>query len=148
MRQVHLMAPVIQGQTVTFQWRVEPESALYRQTRFTISFPSFIDLSRVPAVCGGFVSHLPASALAASAALRSPSSVAARRPVAAVLAAIAAERRRQAGRLRPFTIATPLDISIVGGDLDVPCEVVTGRAAAPRSAGARTACSRRGCFWN
>ena len=49
MRKIHLMAPVIQGQTVTFQWRVEPESPLYRRTHFTISFPSFIDLSRVPA---------------------------------------------------------------------------------------------------
>ncbi len=47
-RKIHLMPPVLDGQTVLFQWRVEPATALYRQTRFTVSFPPAIDLSKVP----------------------------------------------------------------------------------------------------
>ena len=48
MNKVHLMAPRIEGQTVWFQWSVEPATLLYRQTHFTLTFPSSINLSRVP----------------------------------------------------------------------------------------------------
>jgi hypothetical protein len=48
MHKIHLMAPLVQGQTVTFQWNVEPASLLYKRTDFTISFPSNVDLSKVP----------------------------------------------------------------------------------------------------
>jgi hypothetical protein len=47
-RQIELMPPQIDGQRVTFRWRVDPESALYRRTEFTLGFPGDIDLSRVP----------------------------------------------------------------------------------------------------
>ena len=48
MHKIRLMAPLVQGQTVTFQWDVEPASPLYKRTHFTISFPSNVDLSKVP----------------------------------------------------------------------------------------------------
>jgi hypothetical protein len=48
MHKIHLLSPLVQGQTVTFQWHVEPASDLYRRTHFSINFPSCIDLSRVP----------------------------------------------------------------------------------------------------
>ena len=48
MRKIHLLPPKIQGQTVAFEWRVEPATTLYARTQFTINFPSSVDLSRVP----------------------------------------------------------------------------------------------------
>jgi hypothetical protein len=48
MRQIHLEPPQIEGQTATFRWRVEPESALYHRTHFTLRFPPAVDLARVP----------------------------------------------------------------------------------------------------
>jgi hypothetical protein len=42
------MPPVVDGQVITFRWRIEPISALYRKTSFTLTFPGSIDLSRVP----------------------------------------------------------------------------------------------------
>src|SRR4249920_821798 len=48
MHSIFLMPPIVEGQSVAFHWRVEPESALYRKTSFTMAFPGSVDLSRVP----------------------------------------------------------------------------------------------------
>jgi hypothetical protein len=48
LHKIFLSTPEVQGRTVKFRWHVEPVSSLYRQTHFTINFPSNIDLSRVP----------------------------------------------------------------------------------------------------
>lgn len=42
------MAPVVDGRTAIFRWQVAPETTLYRKTSFTLTFPSSVDLSRVP----------------------------------------------------------------------------------------------------
>jgi hypothetical protein len=39
MHRIELMPPVIEGQSAQFAWRVEPETALWRKTRFTLTFP-------------------------------------------------------------------------------------------------------------
>jgi hypothetical protein len=49
MHRIDLMPPSIEGQVVTFRWRVDPESALYRKTSFSLTFPGSVDLSGVPA---------------------------------------------------------------------------------------------------
>jgi hypothetical protein len=48
MYQIHLMPPIVEGQKVTFVWRVEPATTLYRTTSFMMAFPGSVDLSRVP----------------------------------------------------------------------------------------------------
>lgn len=48
MRKIYLMPPLIQGQRVHFQWRVEPQSDLYRKTSFILTFPDSVDPARVP----------------------------------------------------------------------------------------------------
>jgi hypothetical protein len=48
MYQIFLMTPIVEKQTVTFVWRVEPATTLYRKTSFTMAFPGSVDLSRVP----------------------------------------------------------------------------------------------------
>lgn len=48
MRKIYLQAPLIEGQTATFRWRVEPATDLYRQTQFSLRFPSSVDLSQLP----------------------------------------------------------------------------------------------------
>jgi hypothetical protein len=48
MHRIDLMTPVVQGQTAVFRWQVVPETTLYRKTSFTLTFPSWVDLSRVP----------------------------------------------------------------------------------------------------
>src|SRR5262249_26483030 len=48
MRKIYLESPLLQGQTATFRWRVEPASELYRQTHFSLHFPHSVDLSAVP----------------------------------------------------------------------------------------------------
>ncbi len=48
MHRIHLMPPLVRGQRVIFQWRVEPHSPLYKQTHFSIQFPSFLNLTKVP----------------------------------------------------------------------------------------------------
>src|SRR5262245_50363749 len=48
MHRIDLMPPVVDGQVVIFGWRIEPPSALYRKTSFTLTFPGSIDVSRVP----------------------------------------------------------------------------------------------------
>jgi hypothetical protein len=48
MHLIFLMAPTVEGPSVTFHWRIEPESALYRKTSFTLTFPMCVDLSAIP----------------------------------------------------------------------------------------------------
>jgi len=48
MYQIFLMTPIVEMQKVTFVWRVEPATTLYRKTSFTMAFPGSVDLSRVP----------------------------------------------------------------------------------------------------
>jgi hypothetical protein len=48
MHRIDLQPPVVEGQAVTFRWRIEPETALYRKTTFTLMFPDSVDLSRLP----------------------------------------------------------------------------------------------------
>jgi hypothetical protein len=48
MRKIHLEPPLIQGQTATFRWRIEPATDLYRQSHFSLRFPASIDLATVP----------------------------------------------------------------------------------------------------
>jgi hypothetical protein len=48
MHKVYLTAPTVHGRTVTFRWRVDPATKLYRQTHFTMTFPSSVDISKVP----------------------------------------------------------------------------------------------------
>ena len=45
---IHLLAPEIDGRTVTFRWTVDPASDLYVRTSFQLGFPDEIDISRVP----------------------------------------------------------------------------------------------------
>jgi hypothetical protein len=48
MHRIELMPPVVERQSVLFRWRVEPQTPLYRQTSFTMTFPASVDLSRIP----------------------------------------------------------------------------------------------------
>jgi hypothetical protein len=48
MHRIFLMPPTVEGQSVTFHWRVEPAGALYRKTNFTLTFPVCVDLSAIP----------------------------------------------------------------------------------------------------
>src|SRR5436305_14724481 len=48
MHRIDLSPPVLDGQTAIFRFRVEPATALYRKTSFALTFPSSVDLSRVP----------------------------------------------------------------------------------------------------
>lgn len=48
MRNIYLTPPLVQGQQVHFQWRVEPQSDLYRKSGFTLTFPDTVDPVRVP----------------------------------------------------------------------------------------------------
>jgi hypothetical protein len=48
MHRIDLIAPVVDGQTAIFRWQVAPETTLYRKSSFTLTFPSSVDLSRVP----------------------------------------------------------------------------------------------------
>ena len=49
MHRIDLLAPAVEGQSVTFRWTVEPAATLYRKTSFTMTFPAMVDLSRIPA---------------------------------------------------------------------------------------------------
>jgi hypothetical protein len=127
MRKIHLMAPVIQGQTVTFQWRVEPESPLYRRTHFTISFPSFIDLSRVPARLWWdlFIICLhPHWLLLRPCEVHLPLRLGA--PLRQFWLQMLQNGLDTLDAYGPSQNAAPLGITIVDGDVDVPYEVVTG----------------------
>src|SRR5882724_7501473 len=48
MHRIDLSPPVVDGQTAIFRWQVEPATPLYRKTSFALTFPSSVDLSRVP----------------------------------------------------------------------------------------------------
>jgi hypothetical protein len=48
MYKVSLSAPEIRGRTAIFRWSVEPAASLYTSSSFQLTFPSFVDLSRVP----------------------------------------------------------------------------------------------------
>jgi hypothetical protein len=48
MHRIFLMPPIVERQSVTFRWRVEPETTLYRKTSFTMTFPTNIELSAIP----------------------------------------------------------------------------------------------------
>src|SRR6187402_673626 len=48
MYRIELHAPEIQGQTVNFRWNVSPATSLYTRNCFQMTFPSSLDLSRVP----------------------------------------------------------------------------------------------------
>jgi len=48
MHSIYLDPPEIQGQTVTFRWRITPETHLYRHNHFSFQFPDSVDLTRVP----------------------------------------------------------------------------------------------------
>src|SRR5262245_9542585 len=50
MRLITLFTPEIKDNEVTFRWRVDPETTLYRQSQFTLRFPESaeLDLARVP----------------------------------------------------------------------------------------------------
>lgn len=45
---IRLNEPIVSGQSVTFSWKVEPNSDLYTQEHFTLNFPASVDLSVVP----------------------------------------------------------------------------------------------------
>lgn len=46
---ITLLAPRIEGQTVTFSWHIEPATQLYSRPSFTLTFPPTVPLGRVPA---------------------------------------------------------------------------------------------------
>lgn len=48
MNLITLLPPEINARSVTFRWRIEPPSALYRAPQFTLNFPETVDLARVP----------------------------------------------------------------------------------------------------
>lgn len=48
MTTIRLGKPSISGQTVTFEWTVDPHSSLYRDTSFTMTLPEPIDPRSVP----------------------------------------------------------------------------------------------------
>ena len=128
MHSIFLMPPIVEGQSVTFPWRVEPESALYSKTSFTLTFPVCVDLCAVPGrlwwdiflIClhphwlllRPCQIHLP---------LRLPPSerqfwLQLLQNGADTLAAYGPERLR----------SDPLGITIIGGELDIPRTSVSG----------------------
>ena len=48
MYKIKLYAPEIEGETATFRWSVDPATSLYTRCSFQLTFPSHLDLSRVP----------------------------------------------------------------------------------------------------
>jgi hypothetical protein len=48
MHKIYLTAPSVNGTTVTFRWRIDPATRLYRQTHFAMTFPPSVDISKVP----------------------------------------------------------------------------------------------------
>lgn len=48
MNRIELLEPEVGARSVSFRWRVEPASALYHRTSFTLEFPPGVDVSRVP----------------------------------------------------------------------------------------------------
>jgi len=48
MNSITLFPPEIKEREVTFRWRVDPPTTLYRQPQFTLRFPETVDLKRVP----------------------------------------------------------------------------------------------------
>ena len=48
MHKIRLCAPEIDDQTATFRWSVDPATSLYACSSFQLTFPSPLDLSRVP----------------------------------------------------------------------------------------------------
>jgi hypothetical protein len=128
MHRIDLMPPAVEGQSATFAWRVEPETALWRKTSFTLTFPASVDLAAVPRrlwwdillIClhphwlllRPCEIHLPLRLAEAERQFwlrflqNSADSLAAHGPA----------------QLR----AAPLGVTIVGGDLDVPRVPVDG----------------------
>lgn len=45
---VTILPPQLKEHEVTFRWKVEPASSLYRKSEFTLKFPADIDLNNVP----------------------------------------------------------------------------------------------------
>lgn len=45
---VSVLPPALTDHEVTFRWKVEPPSPLYRKSEFTLKFPAEIDLTKVP----------------------------------------------------------------------------------------------------
>lgn len=48
MHLITLYAPEIGAHEVTFRWRVEPPTPLYRASQFSLRFPESVDIARVP----------------------------------------------------------------------------------------------------
>lgn len=48
MNSITLFPPEIKQHEVTFRWRVDPPTTLYRRTHFSMRFPETVDLTRVP----------------------------------------------------------------------------------------------------
>jgi hypothetical protein len=128
MHSIFLMPPIVEGQSVIFHWRVEPESVLYSKTSFTLAFPECVDLLAVPGRLWWDIFliclhphwlllrpcriHLP---------LRLPASerqfwLQLLQNGADTLAAYGPERLR----------SDPLGITIIGGELDIPRTSVSG----------------------
>jgi hypothetical protein len=56
MHRIFLMPPIAERQSVTFRWRVEPETTLYRKTSFTMTFPTKLNYQPFPVGFGGISS--------------------------------------------------------------------------------------------
>lgn len=48
MRTIRLNEPEVRGNSVHFEWSVEPETTLYKQTHFQLDFPESVDANSVP----------------------------------------------------------------------------------------------------
>jgi hypothetical protein len=128
MHKVELSAPVISGQDVIFDWRVEPKTALYRESRFKITFPQSIDLSRVPERLWWDILLIclhPHWLLLRPCQVRLPIKVPAREQQFWLqLLQNGADTLQAYGREAPP--AEPLDIEFVAGDLEVPRVPIAG----------------------
>jgi hypothetical protein len=126
---IHLMAPRVQGQAVTFQWHIEPASLLYRRTHFSIIFPDFINLSRIPDRLWWDILLLclhPHWLLLRPCEVRLPLKLGeSLRQFWLQLLQNGADTLDVHGPL-PLQEAAPLGITIVDGDLDVPYRTITG----------------------
>jgi len=138
MRKIHLMPPIIDGQTAKFQWRVEPPSTLYQRTSFTIIFPPVVDLSKVPKrLWWDFLlmclhSHW---LLLQPCEVHLPLKLGA--PLRKFWLQLLQNGLDTLNAYGPKNQAAALNVSIVDGDLEVPYERITGSRYATAFSGGK-----------
>src|SRR6185437_5656430 len=138
MRKIHLMPPIIDGQTAKFQWGVEPPYTLYQRTSFTIIFPPVVDLSKVPKrLWWDFLlmclhSHW---LLLQPCEVHLPLKLGA--PLRKFWLQLLQNGLDTLNAYGPKNQAAALNVSIVDGDLEVPYERITGSRYATAFSGGK-----------